>query len=59
MVSGKIVMNVFKKQVPAGLKGLAGLLKYGSVIDKAERFTLNIGGNFVNDPVYSCVSPES
>ena len=42
-------MNVLKKQVPAGLKWLAGLLKSRGTIDKAERVIVGAGGNFLND----------
>ena len=59
MISGEIVVDVFKKQVPAGLKGLAGLLKSSNAIDIAERSTLDAGGSLLNDLIYSRVGPKS
>ena len=52
-------MDVFKKQVPAGLKRLAGLLECRCAIDKAERFTIDAGGNLLNNFVYSGVRPKA
>ena len=59
IVARKIVMHVFKEQVPARLIRLAGFLESGGAINKAERVTLVAGSNVLDDLVEPGVGPNS